>query len=172
MTDPEIIAFIVKQFEGGTFTNDPLDAGGATKWGVTQRLYSAFLGRPATLDEMKALTVDRACEVMRDMFLMRTGLWQIADWRLKFVTVDAAINFGIDDAAVWLQQAAGVTADGKLGPVTWAAVTKIDPLRAAVRVLASRQQKHLDRVKKHPDQLKWLRGWIARCTTLLQHTAA
>jgi lysozyme family protein len=168
MTDSEIVAFIVSKFESGRFTNDPLDFGGATKWGVTQRLYSRFLGRPATLEEMKTLTFDRACEVMREMFLIRTGLWQLTDWRLKLVTVDASINFGEDDSIPWLQKAVGAAPDGHLGTITLAAVKKAEPLPAALRIVAARLRKHSDAVRKHPDQVKWLRGWFDRCTTLLE----
>lgn len=172
MTDAEMIAFIVREFEDETFTNDPDDLGGATKWGVTLRLYSTFLGRAATIAELKGLTFDRACEVMREMFLTRTRLEQIPDWRLKFVTVDASINFGADDAVPWLQTAVGATPDGAFGPLTLAAVKKADALSAAMRVLAARQRKHSDRVKRNPRQLKWFRGWINRCTTLLERIAA
>ena len=172
MTDAEIIAFIVRRFEGGAFTNDPRDPGGATKWGVTLRRYSDFLGRPATVDELKALTFEQACEVHRELSLMRNGLWQIPDWRLKFVTVDASINFGDDDAIPWLQDAIGVLVDGRFGPLTLAAVKRADALTTTVRVLAHRQRKHCKRVEKRPDQLHWFHGWIERCTTLLEKVAA
>ena len=67
MTDREIIAFIVKELEGGAFTDDPLDLGKATRWGVTQRALGRFLGRLATVNEVKALTFERACEVHREI---------------------------------------------------------------------------------------------------------
>jgi len=172
MTDREIIAFIVKELEGGAFTDDPLDLGKATRWGVTQRALGRFLGRLATVNEVKALTFERACEVHRELSLMRNGLWQLEDWRLKFVVVDVSINFGDDDAIPWLQRAVDVKPDGALGPLTLAAVKKADPLRAALRVLALRQRKHSEVVHRKPAQIKWLRGWMDRCTTLLERVAA
>jgi lysozyme family protein len=172
VTDAEIIAFIVHRFEGGTFTDDPLDPGGATKWGVTQRALGQFHGRPATVDEVKALTFERACDVHRELSLLRNGLWQVPDWRLKFVVVDASINFGDDDAIPWLQEAVGAAPDGRLGPLALAAVKKADALAAAIKVMALRQRKHSARVHQRPSQLKWFRGWIDRCTTLLEKVAA
>ena len=43
----------VLQFEGG-FVNNPKDPGGPTNLGVTQATLSGFLGRQATIDEVKA----------------------------------------------------------------------------------------------------------------------
>lgn len=172
MTDAEIVAFIVAKFEGGRFTNDPLDPGGPTKWGVTQRAFGRYLGRPATVGDVQALTFEQACDVHHELSMVRNGLHQIADWRLKFVTVDASINFGDDDAFPWLQKAVGVTPDAHLGTHTWAAVAAADPFLAAARVLAYRQRKHLDRVLGKPNQVRFLDGWLNRCTTLLERIAA
>ena len=49
----------VLQFEGG-FVNNPKDPGGPTNLGVTQATLSGFLGRQATIDEVKALTPEKS----------------------------------------------------------------------------------------------------------------
>src|SRR4051794_36362256 len=59
-------AFIL-QFEGG-FTNDPKDPGGPTNLGITQATLSAFLGRQATIAEVKALTPEKVAPIYRGKF--------------------------------------------------------------------------------------------------------
>ena len=58
-SDEQIIEDIVLVNEG-SFTDNPVDPGGPTNFGVTLHTYSGFLGRPATTDELKAMT--QACE--------------------------------------------------------------------------------------------------------------
>src|SRR5262245_15160238 len=57
----------VLQFEGG-FVNNPADPGGPTNLGVTQTTLSAFLGRHATVDEVKALTPEKVAPIYRFRF--------------------------------------------------------------------------------------------------------
>ena len=51
-TSFEDIIKVVLHAEGG-FVNDPDDKGGATNHGVTQQSYSKFLGREATIDDVR-----------------------------------------------------------------------------------------------------------------------
>jgi lysozyme family protein len=84
------------------------------------------------------------------------------------VVVDAAMNFGAARATQWLQRALGVTVDGIVGPDTRRAL--LLPLHpdTAVRVMVQRQRRHLARVRERPDQIHFLAGWMARCTSLLE----
>jgi lysozyme family protein len=49
----DCLARILKH-EGG-YVNDPLDSGGRTNLGVTQRVWEEFVGHPVTEADMKAL---------------------------------------------------------------------------------------------------------------------
>lgn len=62
----------------------------------------------------------------------------------------------------WAQEAAGVTIDGQIGPVTIAAINAMDPaefLRKAEDVAAFYR---LDRALAHPDQIQFLPSWLRR----------
>jgi lysozyme family protein len=168
MTDAQIIAYCVQTFEGEGFTDDPLDPGGATKWGITHRTYADVLGREPTRTEMEAMTFDHACTMHRELAILRPGFSAIRDWRLKLVVVDVAINFGPLQATKWLQHALRVKVDGIIGPETRHAL--ILPLHpdTATRVIALRQRRHLERVRERPDQIRFLAGWLSRCTSLLE----
>ena len=57
---------------------------------------------------------------------------------VALVTFDAAVNAGARQAVLWLQQAANIKADGNLGPVSLAAVSKGDAAALARESLARR----------------------------------
>jgi lysozyme family protein len=52
---------------------------------------------------------------------------------LRFSVFDCAYNSGVSRAIKTLQRVVGVAEDGKLGPVTLAAVATLDPARAVAR---------------------------------------
>jgi len=116
-------AAVVKS-EGG-FQDDPRDPGnrlvdgraGATNLGVTQRAWESYVGRQVTHDEMRALNL-----------AMVQPFYKIKYWNavkgdtlprgIDYLTFDLAVNGGPARAAMTLQQALGVTADGVIGPQT------------------------------------------------------
>lgn len=111
--------------EGG-YSNNPADPGGETMWGITKRVAVAngYTGAMQDLPQATAKAIAKAEYWDRyscDSF----------DPRIGFQVFDAAYNGG--PAAQWLQEAAGVQADGVIGPVTIAAVQAADPLRIIMR---------------------------------------
>jgi lysozyme family protein len=92
--------------EGG-YVNDARDPGGETKFGISKRAYP-------TLD-IKNITVEDAKRIYRRDY------WE----RAKCDLYDAAVNSGYDNASRFLQRAVGVADDGKIGPVTVAAINEM-----------------------------------------------
>lgn len=118
--------------EGG-YSNNPADPGGETMYGVTKRVAQAngYQG------DMHALTLDAAKAIAKSQYWDKYQCDQF-DSRIGFQVFDAAYNGG--HPAQWLQQAAGVTADGAIGPETIAAVRAIEPLKIIMRFDAYRLQ--------------------------------
>lgn len=56
-----IIARVIDR-EGDKFTNHPNDSGGPTRYGITQSALSEYLGRPATIDDVRDLTLGQATD--------------------------------------------------------------------------------------------------------------
>ena len=52
LTEFEDIIAVVLKHEGG-FVDDPDDRGGATNWGVTQKVYETFREEKCTVDDIK-----------------------------------------------------------------------------------------------------------------------
>ena len=116
---------LVLRHEGG-FVNDPHDPGGATNLGVTiATARAAGLDKDGDGDvdvaDVRALTIDDAVKVYTDRYWHKVRASELPPG-VDYCAVDAAIHSGPRQAVKWLQRAAGVTADGILGPVTLEAV--------------------------------------------------
>ncbi|ESR22806.1 glycoside hydrolase family 108 protein [Lutibaculum baratangense] len=110
--------------EGG-YVDHPADPGGATNLGITIRTLSAWLGRPATKAEVKALTP----EAVRPIY--RRTYWDAVRGDdlpagVDLVTYDAAVNSGPARGAKWTQAACGARGDGIIGPLTLGALRAAD----------------------------------------------
>jgi lysozyme family protein len=162
--------YIIWEFEGGKlggqYTDRKADLGGPTRWGVTQRLASAYYGRQVTKDEIKNLSLANAVKILDTVFVRETNYHSLADWRVRLVVTDFAINAGADDATPALQRAVGAKPDGVCGPITLALSNAADPWSTIAKVMSTRQFKHVQQSYK-PLQIENLRGWMNRCSMLL-----
>ncbi|MET7243239.1 glycoside hydrolase family 108 protein [Methylobacterium sp. EM32] len=111
---------LVLTHEGG-WSDDPADPGGATNLGVTIGTLSLWLGRPATRAEVRGLTPASVAPLYRRRF------WDAIQGDalpagLDYALFDFAVNSGPKRAVIGLQRALGLADDGRLGPVTLAAL--------------------------------------------------
>lgn len=110
----------------GNFVNHPKDPGGMTNLGVTRTNWELYLGRKVTEDEMRALTPD----VVKPFY--KKNYWDKIKGDdlpsgVDYAAYDLAVNSGTGRAAKYLQQIAGVTADGVIGPKSLEAIKSCDP---------------------------------------------
>ncbi|MEI9890919.1 MAG: glycosyl hydrolase 108 family protein [Caulobacteraceae bacterium] len=108
----------VLRLEGG-YVDDPRDAGGATRFGITRTTLSQALGRPVSALDVAALGPAEAADIYRDRYWATTRCGQLPAG-LDLVVFDTAVNMGPGTAARLLQQALGVEADGVIGARTLA----------------------------------------------------
>lgn len=146
--------------EGG-YVDDPRDPGGATCWGVTERVarLHGYTGA------MRDLPRDTAKQIAKLQY------WDVVrgdalDPRLAFQVFDAEYNGG--HPIEWLQQAAGTKVDGLFGPNTLAAVNACDPEKLMMRFDAYRLQ-YLSHLQIWPS---FGRGWVNRIANNLLKGAA
>jgi lysozyme family protein len=153
------LAFMERE-EGG-WSDDPTDAGGATKYGISSRAHPTV--------DLATLTREQAREIAkRDYWDVVRG--DELGWPLNCVLADGAFHSGAPRAVGWLQTELGVAVDGKLGEETMARAWKIANEIGAQRLA---EQVHLRRVKhlyllvrSKPDQLKFIGGWWNRTVRL------
>lgn len=156
--------------EEGGFT---IDTGGATMRGISARFLQLTTGRVWTADEIKAITEEQAVAIYRKHFWDALGLDALPA-RIAAKAFDCAVNAGPATAARVLQRALraigradGVVEDGKLGPVTIAAVRTAcdlgegDTLLVAMR---SEQAGYYRSLAAHDQgkNARYLRGWLRR----------
>jgi lysozyme family protein len=99
----------------GEWSNDPHDPGGKTKYGISKKAHSEV--------DISALTLDQAEEIYyRDYWMPIHGDGILP--KLAIAVFDGAVNQGVYGTILLMQQAVGITADGKIGPRTLAAARK------------------------------------------------
>jgi lysozyme family protein len=128
----------VLRFEGG-YSDHPSDPGGATNRGITKAVLESFRGRPVTKAEVRALARDEAADIYRRNYWFAAACDRLPDG-LDLAVFDCAVNQGVGRAARYLQKAAGVTADGRVGPKTLAAVNTASPGELLSEFMALRMQ--------------------------------
>lgn len=116
---------IILQEEGG-FVNDPHDPGGATNLGVTLNTYQDWVGHPVSISEMQALTAADVGPIYKARYWDAVKGDELPSG-VDLITFDGAVNCGPGRASKWLQEAAGATPDGAIGPATLSAVDAAKP---------------------------------------------
>jgi len=147
---------LVLKHEGG-YVNHPKDPGGMTNLGVTKRAWEEYVDHDVTESEMRALTP----EIVKPFY--KTKYWdKIRGDELPsgvdYAAYDLAVNSGVGRAAKYLQQIAGVPADGIIGPKSMEAILSCSP-EETVEVLCDMR---LDFLKKLPTWDTFGKGWGRR----------
>lgn len=144
--------------EGG-YVNHPDDPGGETHWGVTKVV--------ARQHGYEGLMKDMPVGVAKAIY--RKSYWDAVQAdnlppAIRYAVFDAAVNSGVGTAVRWLQQAAGATPDGVLGPKTLAAIQEVHPDGLLRRMLARRLRAMTD-MRGWPS---FSAGWARRIASLLE----
>jgi lysozyme family protein len=118
----------VLEHEGG-YVNNPNDPGGETRFGISKRAYPQV--------DIKNLTREAAKEIYRRDYWERAQCDKLPP-TLAYLLFDCAVNSGIGQAVRFLQRAVGVADDGNIGPLTIAAVQRVDQESICARYLGQR----------------------------------
>ncbi len=154
-------------FEGG-YSDHPSDPGGATNYGITKATLEAWRGRSVTKAQVRALTVEEAGEIYRARY-WATSACDSLPAGLDLAVFDCAVNQGATRAAQLLQQCLGITADGKIGPKTLAAVLKADADDLLLEFLSRRMNAYgLLRTLFRTFGLGWSRRLMATAAAALK----
>ncbi|MCR4341660.1 MAG: hypothetical protein NUW01_17430 [Gemmatimonadaceae bacterium] len=164
----ELITDILRR-EGG-FSNYANDRGGATKFGVTQKTLSAWLGRPVSVDEVRNMEEATAREIYERDYYTGPRIDTLPE-QIRPLVFDCAVNHGPRQAIKFVQRVinlAGfgpVSVDGALGPKTREAAnlaqSEMGPLFNDA-ILEERRNFYRLIVARDPSQEVFLKGWLAR----------
>lgn len=149
----------------GLYSNDSADSGGPTMMGITQSDLSNFLGRPATVDEVKNMTLDTAKAIYR------ANYWVEALGQLSQPKATAIFDWGVLHGPVSGRQAAqrvanalgcSLSVDGQLGALSVAGLNKLAD-HAFCQAYAAEIKATFDAIIAHnPTQQVFRNGWYAR----------
>lgn len=128
---------LVLAHEGG-YVNHPKDPGGATKMGVTQRVYDGYRRRNGLpLQSVRFITNGEAAAIYKQQYWnpiqgdkLPTGV--------DYAVFDFAVNSGVDRASRYLQAAVGADIDGHIGFLTLNDLKDDEPEKVIVRLCADR----------------------------------
>jgi lysozyme family protein len=159
--------------EGG-YVNHPNDRGGPTNWGVTQLTYSRWLGRPASIQEVKDMSQETAKHIYETDYYIAPRIDKIPK-ELQPLIFDMSINHGpvraIKILQITLREAGAYLAiDGIVGPKTISycevALDRIGEcfINAVVENRMGFYKSILDR---DPTQVVFIKGWTRRAREFL-----
>lgn len=169
MTADDILDDVLRR-EGG-YVNDSADRGGCTAYGITQATLSGWRGRPVTCAEVKALSSIEARQIYTEKYIKPFQGAGPMNGQLLGLCVDCAVNHGVSRAVKWLQDAAGVKADGVLGPRSREAVQSAQWRVLFTKILRTRLRFYGAIIRNDPKQSKFLLGWMNRASSFLDHLA-
>jgi len=148
--------------ETSKYTNDPDDAGGPTKWGITSKTWEEAIERGLVIRDkpLTAASRSHAETIFRALYwdpIRADDLWP----PLALLVFDCAIHSGISQAALLLQRVLRVEEDAVVGPDTLAAA-RLRPRETAILFVSERLKFYQKLILQRPSQVKYANGWRTR----------
>lgn len=151
----EAVNFLIDQLEGvGKAVAEKNDAGGLTKFGIDARSHPG--------EDIVHLTRERAIQIYLEEYWQKANLNLIPS-NLQLQHFCGIVVMGISGHSKVLQRAAGVYADGDIGPISLAALQFVTPNR-----VADFERSHYDAIiDATPTNEVFRAGWYNRITKTL-----
>jgi lysozyme family protein len=153
---------LVLKHEGG-FVHHKRDPGGATNFGVTQAVYDEYRRRnKLAVQSVRHITSKEVSDIYRNQYWDAVKADELPEG-VDYTVFDFAVNSGVRRSAQFLQRAVGVVDDGKIGPMTLAAVRGRKPGDVIQDINAAR----LAFLRRLPTWDAFGRGWARRVRDVL-----
>jgi lysozyme family protein len=155
---------IILKLEGG-YSNDPLDHGGATNYGITQNTYDLYRrSRRLLTQSVKLITQDEVQKIYQDSYWKdgHCDIITIVNPKLATIHFDCCVNCGTFQAAKLLQRAVETVDDGFIGSKTMLAIRKLDDDTASRNYLNQRLIFYTKLILNNPTQEKFKSSWFHR----------
>lgn len=148
----EIITDVLKAEGWDSYTNDPADRGGPTKWGITQKAWSEYRGRDVTEQDIKDITEAQARDFYEKLYVIGPRFNQLP-YLIRPLVIDSGVNSGVRAASKWVQRAVGTKRDGWIGPITIQKAMEANHVSVFLRIVSYRCKLY-GRLVAHDKQLK------------------
>jgi lysozyme family protein len=147
--------------EGG-YVNNPLDKGGATNFGITQKVYETFIGRPVTIAEMKAMPKGNAIAIYKKDYWDKVQGDKIKNYGVAFALFDQSVNRGHKKVISQAQSILKIPVNGIAEANFVTAINKYPSKDFLDKFITMSKQSYIDIVKNNPSQVTFLKGWLNR----------
>lgn len=149
--------------EGGT-NDDPIDRGGLTNWGISQKQYPKV--------DIESLTIVQAKEIYKHDYWYKNKC-NLMSPDLAMILFDSSVNCGTHSGAKWLQMAcnkngSSIKVDGIIGTKTMSEVNKYSPYKLHNIILSERLRRYVWMLNRYPLQKKYIKGWVDRVANLIE----
>ena len=154
-------AEIGNDWKNGGYTNNPLDPGGETKYGICKRAHPN--------EDIKNLTIDRAKEIYYKNYWLPSYCQELIALNFPLTAIvlfDTSINCGCKTAKILLQKAIGVEADGMIGKQTVNGLKLYKDLDMCNRLLDRRKEYYDLIISKNIKLGVFKKGWYNRINNL------
>ena len=156
---------LILEAEGG-YSNISVDRGGPTNMGITMATLSEVLERKATINDVQSLTVESARRIYHERYWLPMNLDTIACDTLQLLLMDQAVNVGKAGCTKRIQNVLKIPATLNMDLNTVAKINKSDRVKTCFDFIIATQDFYIDIVKRRPDQIIFLVGWLNRCEKL------
>lgn len=149
------------------YTNNPVDRGGETKFGIAANSHPGM--------DIRDLNLADAITIYDKEYWHRGLCYQMIS-PIAYMHFDACINHGVLRANMLLQRALDLDDDGILGKVSMNALKAIDNSRPELtaflgRLALSRKAFMRKIVENNPSQAVFINGWLNRVDRVMANAA-
>jgi lysozyme family protein len=164
--------------EGDKFTDDPNDSGGATKFGITQKSFAAYSGKPISVEDVKNLTVVQAQIFYYEEYWRKMCCNRMTNVGSAIAVFDSGVLYGANTASKMAQAAistmsgAPLKLDGIIGDTTLGYLNLTSD-KAFLPEFVKWVLEHINQViTKNPKNEAYRAGWTKRANRLLTLVSA
>jgi type VI secretion system secreted protein VgrG len=160
------IVYVLENEDG--YVDDKDDGGGATNHGITRETLSTWLGRPASPEDVKALTRYDVLPIYQEYFWKPLRCDKITVPPLATIILDAGVLFGVATSALFAQKAAiacgakPTALDGVIGSTTLAAINSTSAACLVPHFQALLLKRIARIIEIQPKSKKYQAGWESR----------
>ena len=143
--------------DSGNYNNfDKSTAFVGTKFGVSAPTLSAYLGRPATAEDMLALTYETALAIYKKNYWDELTLDSVNNQSISGLIYDGSINQGVGAMSRVVSNVLGINATLPFSQDTISAINNYEDQQDLFNKLAA------ERIALYPSSSPYYEGWVAR----------
>ena len=153
----KIFPVVMKWEGGGKLHNVPGDTGGQTIWGIAYNKNKEYFN---SLADHADTTEEEAAAFAFVNYYLKLSPENLKS-NVKLLAFDIAYNMGVSRAIQYIQECAGVTADGVIGPNTKNNMNKV-----TIDCLQNKRVAYYNTLNKQTKFQKFYKGWMNRANDI------